>query len=696
VRARTVLVACAAWLALSAPALAHGILRSASPAHGANLDSAPREVVLTFSEPVHPQASSAEVLDSQGRVVSEGQEVTQDGRTLRVRVGQLPRGTYTVRWKVVSQVDGHTTSGFVSFGVRATPPASGAGVEAPPWWQVLLRWLGYLSALTLAGTLAFGELILPAAGATKHWVRLRPLRDASAVALAAVAVVDLVLRAAWLRPPGHTLVEAARVLATSPVEGRSLLLRVGSAALAAGLAPGSPRGLVLVPAAAALLGLTLTSHAWGAGPLAALSDWLHLAAASVWVGGLPALALLARLRDPQGTQAIARAFSRWAGYALAVVVATGLYASALHVPSWRALVQTGYGRWLTFKLALVGVLVALGAVNRYRLLPRLGSGRGVAHFASAVRLEVAAAAAVLLAAGGLSITPPARTVQAASEVRRLILAAQVGAVRLVLTVQPAEPGWNRFSLALQDARGEPVEVDRALLRLRKLDEETAPPTLVLDPQGPGVYAGQSPDLALPGLWELQVVLRRRGQADAVAWFPLRAGDFRMRSDLEAFRLLRRAQEAVGLLRTWRESEQTTDGAGNLVVTRYTYARPDRMAFEIMGGMRGVLVGSDRYLRTGQGWQRDRLPEPFRARGPALYMQNPLRAALGRRDPCPEGNCRVVLWESPDGLTTFAAWVGERTARVHKLLMWAPGHVMTSVLEDFDAPVRVIPPGGRRP
>lgn len=170
----------------------------------------------------------------------------------------------------------------------------------------------------------------------------------------------------------------------------------------------------------------------------------------------------------------------------------------------------------------------------------------------------------------------------------------------------------------------------------------------------------------------------------------------MRSDLEAFRLLRRAQQAVGLLRTWRETEQTTDGAGNLVVTRYTYARPDRMAFEIVGGMRGVLVGSDRYLWTGRGWQRDRLPEPFRARGPALYMENPLRAALGRRDPCPEGNCRVVLWESPDGLTTFAAWVGERTARVHKLLMWAPGHVMTSVLEDFDAPVRVIPPGGRRP
>jgi copper transport protein len=691
VRTRTALVACAAWLVLQAPAFAHGVLRSSSPAHGANLEAPPSEVVLTFSEPVHPQASSAEVLDSQGRVVSRGHEVTPDGRTLRIRVEQLPRGAYTVRWKVVSRVDGHATSGLVSFGVRAAPEASGPLVEGPPWWQVLLRWLGYLSALTLAGTLAFGELILPAAGATKHWVRLRPLLNASATAVAGLAVADLVLRAAWLRPPGYTLVEAARVLATSFGEGSSLLLRLGSAALAAGLGPGWPRGVILVPAATVLLGLTFASHAWGAGPLAALSDWLHLAAASVWVGGLPALALLARLRDPQGTQAIARAFSRWAGYALAVVVATGLYASVLHVPSWQAVVQTDYGRWLALKLALVAVLVLLGAVNRYRVLPGLPSPRALARFASTVRLEVAASALVLLAAGGLAITPPARTVQAASEVRRLTLAAQAGAVRVVLTVQPAEPGWNRFSLALQDARGQPVTVDRALLRVRKLDAESAVPTFRLDPQGPGGYAGESADLGLPGFWELEVVLRRRGEADSVVWFPLRVGDFQLRSDLEAFRLLRRAQEAVERLRTWRETEQTTDGAGNLVVTRYTYQRPDRMAFEIAGGMRGVLVGSDRYLWTGNGWQRDRLPEPFRARGPALYMENPLRAALGRRDPCPEGNCRVVLWESPDGLTTFAAWVGERTARVHKLLMWAPGHVMTSVLEDFDAPVRVAPP-----
>ncbi len=692
----TALLACVVWLAFPAPALAHGVLQSSSPAHGANLESPPTEVVLSFSEPVHPQASSAEVLDSQGRVVSRSYGLTPDGRTLRVRLGQLPRGAYTVRWKVTSRVDGHATSGLISFGVGVAPTLGGPVVEGPPWWEVAVRWLGYLSALTLAGTLTFAALVVPAAGVAQHATRLRPLLNVSALAVAVLAVVDLVVRAAWLRPPGQTLLDATRVLATSSPDGTSLLLRVGSAALAAGLSRRSRLSLMLLPAATVLLSPTVASHAWGSGPLAVASNWLHLAAASVWVGGLPALAILSRLSNPQEVQATARTFSHLAGIALAVVVATGLYASILHVPGWSALVQTDYGRSLVLKVALVAVVVVLGAANRYRLLPRLASARTLRRFSFTIRLELAAAALVLLAAARLAVTPPARTVEAASRVRGLSLAARAGAVSVTLAVQPAAPGWNWFSLALTDARGQPVVVDRALIRVRKLDEEIAASTLVLEPQGAGNYAAGSAHMGLPGFWELELVLRRRGEPDSEVWFPLRVGDFQLRSDLEAFRLLRRAQESVDRLRTWRETEQITDGAGNLVVTRYTYERPDRMAFEVLGGMRGVLVGSDRYLWTGTAWRRDKLPEPFRARGPALYMQNPLRAGLGRREPCPEGTCRVVLWDAPDGLTSFAAWVGERTARVYKLLMWAPGHVMTSVLEDFNAPVRVRAPALRTP
>ncbi len=42
-----------------------------------------------------------------------------------------------------------------------------------------------------------------------------------------------------------------------------------------------------------LLTFSLQSHAAALGyPLAVLLDWLHIAAMSAWMGGLPALALL--------------------------------------------------------------------------------------------------------------------------------------------------------------------------------------------------------------------------------------------------------------------------------------------------------------------------------------------------------------------------------------------------------------------
>lgn len=692
-----VLVLATGWAltGLVLPAAAHGVLQSSSPAHGTAVDSPPREVVLTFTEPVRPEASSAEVRDEAGRLVSKDFEVSPEGRTLRVAVRKLARGTYTVRWKVLSRVDGHVTSGLVTFGIGVAPPPR-AQNQASPWWLVAVRWLGYLFALTLAGTVAFVHLVLPSAGGAVQAPALRGLLVASAAGLALTAALEAVLKAAWLRPLSQGFLQTLWTLVRTPLDGPSLLLRLGAALLALRSARKPASWVATAAGASGLFGFTVTSHAWATGPAAAVSDWVHLAAASVWVGGLPALALLASRTGPrEGASAAARAFSRWAGYSLAVVLVTGAYGVWLQVPGWDAMAGTGYGRWLAGKLLLVGVLVALGAVNRYRLLPRLGSVKAAARrFSTAVKAEAVVAVAVLLAAGGLSITPPARTVLTAAASAPLALAGVADGWRVMLTVDPARPGWNRFELVVRGQHGAPVQVDRALLRLRKLDEQAEASTVILEPRSGGTYAAEGTYLGSAGFWELEVVLRRRGEPDRVVWFPLRVGSAGLRSELEAFRLLRRAQEAVESLRTWRETEQITDGAGNVVVTRYTYQRPDRLAFEVSGGMQGVLVGKERFVRTDRGWQRDILPEPFQARGPALYMQNPLRASLGRQDPCPEEVCRVVLWDSPDGLASFAAWVGTRTFRVYKLLMWAPAHAMTTALEDFNASLRVDRPATR--
>ena len=167
-------------------------------------------------------------------------------------------------------------------------------------------------------------------------------------------------------------------------------------------------GAAVAVGASLLMTLTQQSHAAAEGgflPLAA--DWLHLMAASLWMGGLlgfpilllgplratpiePRLKLLGRL--------VPR-FSKVATTAVMGLILTGLVAVLLHVPSLSALISTPYGRALSIKLWLLIFLLALGAQN-LRL-------RGREPFNSLVRYELALAAAIFVATGFLTSLPPA-------------------------------------------------------------------------------------------------------------------------------------------------------------------------------------------------------------------------------------------------------------------------------------------------
>src|SRR3989304_9497745 len=115
------------------PAAAHGILERSDPAANASLDAPPRQVVLWFSEPVDATFSSATVADAQGRRVSRDAALSADRRVLQVPVGDLSSGLYTVRWRVLSAVDGHATSGaFVFAGGQAGPTGVGGAGAGPP------------------------------------------------------------------------------------------------------------------------------------------------------------------------------------------------------------------------------------------------------------------------------------------------------------------------------------------------------------------------------------------------------------------------------------------------------------------------------------------------------------------------------------------------------------------------------------
>jgi putative copper export protein len=240
-----------------------------------------------------------------------------------------------------------------------------------------LAW-GLLVALAVAGV---GELSSYAARASGGALNAE---------LFSQALLDSRVGAVWLGRIGLALLVAASITAAA---------RSGHA---------WPWWAATGTSAVLLTTLTGLSHAAATGlPLPLLADWTHAAAAAVWMGGLLGFAValfsaplrgLAPDLQAKVRERSVRRFSSVATAAVAVLACTGLYAAVLHVPSPQALVATSYGRALLVKLALLTLLLAVGASN---LLLR---GRG--PFGRLLVIELILALGLFATTGFLTSMPP--------------------------------------------------------------------------------------------------------------------------------------------------------------------------------------------------------------------------------------------------------------------------------------------------
>src|SRR5207253_7114391 len=82
------------------------------------------------------------------------------------------------------------------------------------------------------------------------------------------------------------------------------------------------------------------------------------------------------------------------------------------VGSWHGLFSTGFGELVLLKIGLLAVLAVLGAVNRYRSVPR--ADRRVMPLAGIGAAELVVGGVVLVATGFLQNLAPASTAAAAS------------------------------------------------------------------------------------------------------------------------------------------------------------------------------------------------------------------------------------------------------------------------------------------
>lgn len=509
------------WLAPAAAA--HALLEASDPADGSMVPRAPDSVTLTFTEEPEPELTEVEVLDPSGAVVSSGPASVLEDRPASVRVplGDVGEGVYTVTWRVVSRVDGHTTAGAFAFGVGVTPTGrpqvdvprtpSASPLEMAGRW-LFLGGLGVLLGAAWVGVLAFPKPPRPVVLAARMaW-------GASVIGLLCLGAGQMISTGAGLLP-----------FLGSGV-GRAVLFR-GAFLLVAGGAVAVPRlrlGLVVAGGAAALALLVhvLSGHANAYGdlrPAKVAAQWVHIGAAGVWLGGLLALLLGVRGEPSVLKTTAVRRFSSVALVALFVVLGTGVVRSLTEVPSWGSLVSTLYGALVLVKLALLAGLLALGAVNRYRNVRRSDQSLGGLRRAS--RAELVLAAAALAAAAVMASVAPRPQEEAMAAPPQGIVASGTDFARTVevrLRATPGSAGVNEFFVRVtRPVSDEAVEAERVALEFTYLGEQdVGPSVLELERVGPGTFRADGANLSIAGLWRVDVVVQEA--ADSVE-IPVRLG-----------------------------------------------------------------------------------------------------------------------------------------------------------------------------
>jgi copper transport protein len=169
-------LAAALWLLvlLPCPVAAHAVLVEAQPADGQQLDQAPAELTLRFSEPVVP--ISVRLLDARGAELSaNGLEPRGDTLVLRP-AGLLPQGAYLLSYRVTS-VDGHPVGAAIRFGIGVRASAGTSGAEARARWPAAAaRWLVYLTALAATAwacswrpCVRRSRWVVARTGSLRHW-----------------------------------------------------------------------------------------------------------------------------------------------------------------------------------------------------------------------------------------------------------------------------------------------------------------------------------------------------------------------------------------------------------------------------------------------------------------------------------------------------------------------------------------------
>lgn len=503
---------------------AHAYIVKSSPAENEVLTNAQDEVTIQFDESIQPNFNSIKVTDSSGNRVDLKNGAVDPDQSSILKAGikkNLPNGIYRIQWKVISD-DGHPVEGVIPFQIGNEKGQAAQAVKSetknymPGTDLVMIRWLQYISNACFVGLFFFYLMVIP-----KDLLQIKSVEKSlikliwSGFLLLCFSIIlslplqaTIILGIKWSEAFSFDALE--QVLAYTEL-GKLWLIQVAflfTLALVTHLwrmADSTKRVLTwgcFILGIGLLLTKSFSSHAASLenNALTITFDFLHLLAASVWIGSLIGLAVLTPLSRSDETRAqyfkMVRNFSRWGIFLVLLLASTGIFNSFQYVPTIDSLLHTNYGKALIYKVILFFIMLIFAAMNF-----RKGKVSKENGMFSSIGGELFIGLIIILCTVFLTNFPTAMTSPGPFNKTNSL----ENNVNVTLEVTPNVIGENEFKVSLKNDKNQPIKnIEQITLTFTHKEMDMAKESIILSKKGEGKYLAKGMSFNMSGKWNVHV------------------------------------------------------------------------------------------------------------------------------------------------------------------------------------------------
>ncbi|QWI60051.1 copper resistance protein [Bacillus mycoides] len=515
------LIACVFIILIPKSASAHAYVVKSNPAENETLKKAPSVVKIEFDEDI--QVSSFNTLfvrDTSGKRVDlkDAHIDKKNKKILEAGLKEnLKNGLYSIQWKAIS-ADGHPIQGVIPFRIGlAEAGTDDIKVEemgyVPQIDMIMERGILYTSFSLFIGVLLF-NLILYKGSASQVQSRSKKIIWISLFGIFISLLFNLPLQAkinadvSWLEAFDPLLLKETLQLSVFGYVWITQMALISTLMIVTYFAVKSERvssfkvwSIPIVLFIGLLVMKAFNSHAYGLKfkEIAVVMDFLHLFAASLWMGGLSSIVLLLRKEADKWTMywdAIKR-FSPWATGAVIVILLTCLFNSTFFIPTIHSLFDTKYGLALLAKILLFVCMGILGIIHYVK-----GRMRAQQRLGATVKVEFIIGIIVFVIVAFMTNvqTPPMPPTGPFTESKQLD-----NGYELTLHVSPNKVGQNTFHITLKDENGQPVtDMEQIVLTTQSLDMNMGKGSFKVSAVSPGEYEAEGMYINMTGNWDIQV------------------------------------------------------------------------------------------------------------------------------------------------------------------------------------------------